>query len=92
MVCSKYYIAIRRGVVIWGETISRDRTSASHETRSKIVATIDWPEVDAERIGPARGTRFPDVILPNQDGVLIDLHQTRGHRRALVMFQRSARW
>jgi hypothetical protein len=43
-------------------------------------------------IGPAVGTRFPDVHLPNQSGTLIDLHADRAGRRALIVFHRSARW
>jgi peroxiredoxin len=43
-------------------------------------------------IGPAIGTRFPDVRLPDQAGRLIDLHQARAGRPAVVVFYRSARW
>jgi peroxiredoxin len=43
-------------------------------------------------IGPAVGTRFPDVLLPDQAGRSIELHQDRAGRRALVVFYRSARW
>jgi hypothetical protein len=43
-------------------------------------------------LGPAIGTRFPDVRLPDQHGTLVDLHAARGARRALVVFYRSARW
>ena len=42
--------------------------------------------------GPAIGTRFPDMVLRDQHGRLVDLHAERGHRRALVVFYRSARW
>ena len=43
-------------------------------------------------IGPAIGTRFPDVRLPDQTGKPIDLHQARAGRPAVVVFYRSARW
>ena len=43
-------------------------------------------------IGPAIGTRFPDVRLPDQGGRQIDLHQARAGRPAIVVFYRSARW
>jgi peroxiredoxin len=48
--------------------------------------------IDFSHIGPAVGDRFPDVILPDQHGNLVDLHQARGNHRALVVFYRSAAW
>ena len=50
------------------------------------------PVVDFSRIGPDVGTRFPDVVLPDQHGRMIDLHGERAGRRALVVFYRSAAW
>jgi peroxiredoxin len=50
------------------------------------------PSRDFQRIGPIPGERFPDVRLPDQTGTVIDLHQTRGGRPALVVFYRSAEW
>ena len=50
------------------------------------------PEVDFSTIGPAVGTRFPDVLLPDQSGRLVDLHEHRAGRKALVVFHRSADW
>jgi hypothetical protein len=43
-------------------------------------------------IGPAVGTHFPTLQLPDQSGRLVDLHQDRAGRRALIVFHRSARW
>ncbi len=43
-------------------------------------------------IGPREGERFPDVRLPDQSGAVQDLHATRGGRKALVVFHRSAEW
>ena len=43
-------------------------------------------------LGPAVGTPFPDVVLPDQTGTPIDLHQARQGRQALVVFYRSAAW
>ena len=43
-------------------------------------------------IGPAVGTRLPEIVLADQAGRSIDLHQDRAGRRALVVFYRSARW
>lgn len=42
--------------------------------------------------GPTIGERFPDVVLPDQQNVPIDLHRARDGRQALVVFYRSARW
>ena len=50
------------------------------------------PRLDFERIGPAMGERFPDIVLPDQHGEMVDLHETRQGRPALVVFYRSARW
>src|SRR5262249_48039679 len=50
------------------------------------------PVLDFSQIGPKVGSRLPDIRLPNQAGRLVDLHAERGHRRALVVFYRSARW
>jgi len=35
---------------------------------------------------------FPNVRLPDQSGELVDLHQRRGPRHAVVVFNRSAVW
>jgi len=48
--------------------------------------------IDFTTLGPAVGERFPDVILPDQHGQRINLHQVRNGRRALVVFYRSASW
>ena len=50
------------------------------------------PTIDFTRVGPAVGTRFPDLRLRDQTGALVDLHAARRGRRALVVFYRSARW
>ncbi len=50
------------------------------------------PVVDFSSIGPAPGSRFPDVTLPDQHGRTVDLHSARAGRRALVVFHRSAAW
>ena len=48
--------------------------------------------IDFTKIGPAVGERFPDIILPDQRGQPVNLHQARNGRRALVVFHRSAGW
>lgn len=48
--------------------------------------------IDFVKIGPAVGDLFPDVSLPDQHGRVIDFHQTRAGRRAVVLFHRSASW
>ena len=50
------------------------------------------PPRDFSTIGPREGTRFPDVVLPDQSGAAVDLHAARRGRRALVVFYRSADW
>lgn len=49
-------------------------------------------ERDYTQTGPRLGERFPDVILPDQTGRMVDLHRGRAGRKALVVFHRSARW
>ena len=51
-----------------------------------------FPSIDFTTIGPAVGERFPDVVLPDQTGQVVDLHAARGSRQALIVFYRSARW
>lgn len=50
------------------------------------------PQIDFAEVGPRVGERFPDIVLPDQSGQLIDLHRVRGSGRALVVFYRSASW
>jgi len=47
---------------------------------------------ELSQIGPAIGTRFPDLTLPEQTGAPVRLHDARRGRGALVVFYRSARW
>ena len=54
------------------------------------VAVAD--EVDFDNLGPATGLRFPDVMLTDASGKMVDLHADRAGRPALVVFHRSARW
>jgi peroxiredoxin len=57
---------------------------------SESVSSV--PYLDFSQIGPAVGSRFPDVVLKNQRGETIDLQLVRGKRKALVVFYRSASW
>lgn len=50
------------------------------------------PEIDLASVGPQLGAPFPDVVLPDQTGMPVDLHAVRGERRAVVVFHRSADW
>ena len=50
------------------------------------------PSVDLTTLGPQAGTRFPDVVLPDQHGDIIDLHRHRAGRPALFVIHRSAAW
>ncbi len=42
--------------------------------------------------GPKIGEIFPNVRLRDQRGELVDLHERRRGRRAVVAFNRSAVW
>jgi peroxiredoxin len=50
------------------------------------------PPRDFNTIGPKEGQRLPDVRLSDQTGALVDLHEQRAGRPALVVFYRSAEW
>ncbi len=50
------------------------------------------PEIDTDGLGPIVGERFPDVVLPDQFGNMINLHEHRGSRKALFVVHRSADW
>ena len=62
-----------------------------HGEKVPMTTVTDFG-IDFRRIGPTVGERFPDVLLPDQHGQAVDLHQARGTRRALVVFYRSASW
>lgn len=46
----------------------------------------------SERRGPAVGSPFPALVLPDQSGQPVDLQRARAGRKALVIFYRSAEW
>jgi hypothetical protein len=74
--------------------LARSRTVGSTppgEKGARVTTPIDCG-IDGTTRGPAVGARFPDIILPDQHGQRIDLHQARNGRRALVVFYRSASW
>lgn len=50
------------------------------------------PEIDTDAIGPTVGERFPDIVLPDQSGNMIDFHEHRSGRKALFVVHRSADW
>ena len=56
------------------------------------MTTVTDFGIDFSHIGPAVGARFPDIVLPDQHGQPVHLHQSRAGRRALVVFHRSASW
>ena len=53
---------------------------------------VGLSEVDFSGVGPAIGERFPDFELPDQTGDIIDFHQYRAGRPAMLNFHRSADW
>ncbi|MBM3140139.1 MAG: hypothetical protein FJZ92_07975 [Chloroflexi bacterium] len=50
------------------------------------------PESDDFPTGPAVGEALPDFTLLDQHGRSVNFGRARAGRRALVVFQRSARW
>ena len=42
--------------------------------------------------GPPIGATLPDVVLPNQFGVPVNIAQNGGTRGSIVVFHRSAYW
>lgn len=52
----------------------------------------DPSEIDFSAIGPAVGSRFPDVVLPDQTGRPVSLHEHRDGAPGLVVVHRSADW
>ncbi len=42
--------------------------------------------------GPSIGERLPDFELPDAFGRTINFHETRGKRKAALVFYRSAVW
>jgi peroxiredoxin len=50
------------------------------------------PPRDFSKIGPNEGEHFPDVVLSDQSGRVVDLHAARAGRKAIVVFYRSAEW
>lgn len=50
------------------------------------------PSDDNFPTGPDIGEMLPGFVLTDQFGRSVDLHESRGGRRALVLFHRSARW
>jgi peroxiredoxin len=47
---------------------------------------------DYTQAGPQIGERFPDIVLPDQSGTAVNLHEARRRKRAIIVFHRSARW
>jgi peroxiredoxin len=50
------------------------------------------PETEDFPTGPAVGEVFPDFTLRNQRNEAVNLTAARAGHKALVVFQRSARW
>ncbi len=74
-----------------------------HASLAREIVLAEWQrraegwgsvvtEADYRERGPKIGEMFPNVRLPDQRGELVDLNQRRGHRRAIVAFNRSAVW
>ena len=48
--------------------------------------------LDYQERGPRVGDAFPNIRLPDQRGNVVDLHEQRNHRRAVIAFNRSVVW
>lgn len=68
--------------------MTQDRGS----TASTVPPTRRMPESDDFPTGPAIGERFPDFTLHDQHNQHVSIEAGRAGRRALIVFQRSARW
>jgi hypothetical protein len=42
--------------------------------------------------GPALGERVPAIVLTDQSGTVVDVHESLGSAGAVVVFHRSAYW
>ena len=42
--------------------------------------------------GPEIGERLPDIVARSHTGEIVDVHDRRGDRPAVVVFHRSAVW
>ena len=62
------------------------------QEREELPPNRRGPESDDFPTGPAVGEPLPDVTLPDQHGEPVNIATARAGRRALVVFQRSARW
>jgi cytochrome oxidase Cu insertion factor (SCO1/SenC/PrrC family) len=58
----------------------------------RIPPSRRTPETDDFPTGPAIGEVFPDFTLRNQRNEPVHLADARAGQKALVVFQRSARW
>jgi hypothetical protein len=74
------------------EPVEQTRPQSRPDNKGEGMTVVTDFGIDFSQIGPAVGERFPDVILPDQNGTTVSLHQARGGRRALVVFHRSAGW
>lgn len=82
------------GIVLPSLSLMSDFRQVGSEAAISIAidAWRNIPRVDFSRIGPQPGERFPDVALPDQTGGIVDLHERRAGRRALILFERSLGW
>ena len=59
---------------------------------SSMFTADGLPDLDWSIMGPTVGEQFPDIVLPDQRGTMVDLHATRAGHRAQVVFYRAAGW
>ena len=68
--------------------MAQQGTAAEQAPRpnQRMPANDDYPK------GPEVGERLPDFTLPDQHGDAVTFSEARAGRKALVVFNRSARW
>lgn len=67
-------------------------TQQANDVAPEPPPTQRSPSDDDFPTGPEVGTVLPDFTLTDQHGHAVNFHESRGGRRALVLFHRSARW
>lgn len=67
-------------------------TQEADPTASSVPPAQRMPVTDVFPTGPEVGERFPDFTLHDQHNEHVSIEAGRAGRRALLVFQRSARW
>ena len=77
--------------VTLSESLVQSSRGGEEMTAASAFELEDMPG-EHRRKGPEIGERYPEVRLLDQAGAVVDLHEARAARPALIVFYRSARW